>query len=166
MKRHMRPNAAFHPILAWSTLALTTSEMLLASAQVIAHRTGRIAMSSLPPNARDQKEFTLMAQEKVEAVTESMQAIALHAMSINQRLGMLAFKQLLSVATGFTTLGANPTLAHCGKRQRQVVANAMAGAATSASRLSGSLAGLAQHGLKPVHARATGNAKRLLKKRG
>ncbi|MDB5795853.1 MAG: hypothetical protein JWR25_2232, partial [Noviherbaspirillum sp.] len=38
-----------HPLLMWSSLAFKTTEMLLASAQVIGHRTARMANAGAIP---------------------------------------------------------------------------------------------------------------------
>jgi len=67
------------PLAQWSELALKTSEMLTASAQVIGHRTGRMITCGPVPNSEDQLEFTLMGQEKIEAAAEAAAAMAFHA---------------------------------------------------------------------------------------
>jgi hypothetical protein len=41
--------------------------MMSASAQVIGHRTGRMALAGPAPNARDRREIALMGQQKIEA---------------------------------------------------------------------------------------------------
>ena len=152
-----------NPFLIWTELALKTSEMLFASAQVISHRTSRMANADAIPNARDQKEFILMGQEKIEAAAESALAMAIRMASINQQLAMLTFKQMMSGASGMFALAISPTLALSGKHQAKLMRDAMASTSTTASNLSGSMARLAQHGLKPIHSRATGNARRLSK---
>lgn len=163
MTRRRTRRAAANPLSAWTNLALKTSEMMLASAQVIGHRTGRMAAAGAIPSARDQKEFALMGQEKIEAVAESTQAIAAQMIRANQQLGTLAFRQLIGGASGFMALAASRTMAQSGRRQAELVRDAVDNSADVASHLSGSIARLADHGLKPIHSRATGNAKRLLK---
>jgi hypothetical protein len=142
---------------------LKTSEMMLASAQVISHRTGRMATAGAIPSARDQKEFTLMGQEKIEAVAESTQAITAQMIRVNRQFGTLAFQQLIGGAGSVMALAASRTIAQSGQRQAELVRDAVDNSADVASHLSGSIADLAHHGLKPIHSRATGNAKRLLK---
>jgi hypothetical protein len=131
--------------------------MMLASAQVISHRTGRMAKAGAIPSARDQKEFTMMGEEKIEAAAESAQAIAAQMMRANQQLGMLMFEQWMAGARSLMTTSAFAS----GEGQAKLVRNAMQNSAEMASHLSGSVVQLAQHGLKPIHSRATGNAKRL-----
>ena len=72
-----RTSSFLNPFALWTDLAMQTTGMMLASAEVIGHRTTRMANASIPPSARDAAEFTLMGQEKVEAATESMQAAGL-----------------------------------------------------------------------------------------
>ena len=59
-----------NPFLAWTDLAWKIGEMSMASAQVIAHRTTRMAAAGPIPNASDRQEFRRMGQEKIEAATE------------------------------------------------------------------------------------------------
>jgi hypothetical protein len=151
------------PFLLWSTLAFKTGEMLMASAQVISHRTGRIALAGANPGARDRREFTRMGQEKIEAATESAVAIALRTMTLNQQLGILAFTQFAGIASRMMALAAGGTPSRSGKRQSDFVHATLANSSATAFRLSDSIAHLVHHGLKPIHSRATGNARRLLK---
>jgi hypothetical protein len=91
MKRRTLYSLSAHPFWIWSELTFKTGEMMLASAQVIGHRTNRMAQAG-PPNARDQREFALMGQEKIAAATESAQAMALSMIKLNRQFGALAFK--------------------------------------------------------------------------
>src|SRR5664279_4822825 len=76
MKRNYAGYLDLSPFILWGDLATKTVEMMLASAQVIGHRTGRMALAGPAPNARDRREFALMGQEKIEAGTQSAQAMA------------------------------------------------------------------------------------------
>jgi hypothetical protein len=49
MKRSRTPSFT-NPFLVWSRLAWKTSEMMLASAHVIQHRTGRVAEAGATPD--------------------------------------------------------------------------------------------------------------------
>jgi hypothetical protein len=152
-----------NPMLMWSSVAFKTSEMLLASAQVIGHRTARMASAGPLPNARDRKEFTLMGQEKVEAIAGSACAVTFRMIAINQQLAAMAFKQAVGTSTGLLALAASASPAQSNKRQAKLLRGALAHSMSSASHLAASMAGLAQQGLEPIHSRATGNAKRLRK---
>jgi len=49
-----------NPLLLWMKLGVRTNEMLVASAQVIGHRTARMASATPIPSEPDQREFALM----------------------------------------------------------------------------------------------------------
>ena len=89
-------NLFMNPFLMWSQLAWKTGEMAIASAQVIGHRTGRLARAGPVPDARDQREFALMGREKGAAAMESAQAVGVRMLMLNQQFAALAFKQMLS----------------------------------------------------------------------
>jgi hypothetical protein len=95
MKRNYLGYSYFGPFTLWSDLATKTMEMMLASAQVIGHRTGRMALAWPVPNARDRREIALMGQEKIEAGVQSAQAMAEHIMVMSQPLGALASRHIL-----------------------------------------------------------------------
>ena len=92
MKRSRTRNSFANPFLIWTDLALKTGEMMLASAQVIGHRTGRMAAAGPKPSARDRREFTLMGEEKIKAAAESAQAMTAQMMRMNPQLGARALK--------------------------------------------------------------------------
>lgn len=160
MKRYDYQLSPTNPFAAWNTLALKTGEMMLASAQVIQHRSGRIVRAGISPDARDRREFMLMGQEKIDAVNESAQVMTIQMIAINQRLALHAFRQLMSGAESALALLLAPAF---GNRQLELPRIAMTNAAAMTTMVSNELAGLARRGLKPVHARAISNAKRLRK---
>ncbi len=161
----MKPNAVLPnlapPMLVWATLAWKTGEMLLASAQVIGHRTQRIARAGLLPNARDRREFTRMGSEKVDAAQASLQAMSMRMVTINQELAGLAVQQLLQGVGSIALLMATPGLAFSGSHQTRLWREATTNSLDTLSHLSGAFAHLAHHGLRPIHSRATSNARRL-----
>ncbi len=135
---------------------------MMASAQVIHHRAGRLVMAGVIPGERDRREFALMGQEKLEAVVESTQAVATRAMIIYTQIGTLAFRQLLNGAAGMMKFVASPAALLSANGQADLLRGAINGSSAMASQLSNALAHLAHHGLKPIHTRVKGNAKRLL----
>jgi hypothetical protein len=160
MKRRIS-RIGWNPILAWTELAMQTGEMLVASANVINHRTQRMANAGPVLNERDKREFALMGQEKVEAGVAAAQAMSVRMLQLNQELATRAFRQMLAGASGMASLATSPTVAHAAQRQASAVRNAVSNSAVTAARLSGSVAGVAKKGLKPIHAKSTANAKRL-----
>ena len=158
--RRIRTPSFTNPFLAWTRLAWKTGEMMLASAQVIQQRTSRMAAAGTRPSARDRREFALMGQEKIEASVESASAMAAQMMAMNPLLGTWAVKDRMAVAAALTSLAASRTAGQAMARQVKLV-RTMTQSAGATAKLSGAAARLAQHGLKPIHSRATANAKRL-----
>ena len=162
MKRSRTPSFT-NPVLVWTRLAWKTGEMMLASAQVIHHRTGRMVAAGAKPSARDRREFALMGQEKIEAGVESASAIAAQMMTMNPLLGPRAFKHMMAGAAVVMSLAASRTAGQAMARHAKLV-RTMTQSAAATAQLSGAAGRLAQRGLKPIHSRAAANAKRLGKR--
>ncbi|KRB89142.1 polyhydroxyalkanoate granule-associated phasin [Noviherbaspirillum sp. Root189] len=149
-----------NPLLVWMQLGFKTSEMLFASSQVIGHRTSRMAMAGPVPNARDRKEFTLMGQEKLEAAAESAQAVINRMFALQIEMASTAFRQYMTGVTSLFALAAAPASVLTAGGQARLMRGFLV-PLTAATSLSGNMARVAQHGLKPIHSRATANARRL-----
>jgi len=162
MKRSRSPSFA-NPFLAWSRLAWKTGEMMLASAQVVHHRTGRMAAAGATPSARDRREFAMMGREKAEAGVESASAMAMQMMAMYPLLGSRAFGNVMKGGAAAMSLAASRTAGQAMTRHAELVRTMMQSMATT-SQLSGAAARLAQRGLEPIHSRATANARRLVKR--
>jgi hypothetical protein len=163
MKRNYHGHSYFSPFMLWGDLATKTLEMMLASAQVIGHRTGRMVLAGLAPNARDRREFALMGQEKIEAGAQSAQAMAAHMMTMSQPRGALAFRHMLRNSAAFMSLASSRTPSQLIARQA-ALARTLGQSALSMADVSKGATKLAHRGLKPIHAKATANAKRLGKR--
>jgi len=163
MKRNYLGYSYFLPFMLWSDLATKNLEMMLAAAQVIGHRTGRMALAGPAPNARDRREFALMGQEKIEAGAQSAQAMAAHMMTMSQPWGALAFRHILRNSAAFMSLASSRTPSQLIARQA-ALARALGQSAVNMADVSKSATKLAHRGLKPIHAKATANAKRLAKR--
>jgi hypothetical protein len=163
MKRNYAGYSYLSPFMLWSDLATKTLEMMLASAQVVGHRTSRMALAGPVPNARDRREFALMGQEKIEAVAQSAQAMVAHMMTMSPPWGVLAFRHLLQNAAAFMSLAGSRTPSQLIARQT-ALARALGQSAISMADVAKNATQLAHRGLKPIHARATANAKRLARR--
>jgi hypothetical protein len=163
MNRNYPGSSYFFPLLLWSDLATKTLEMMLASAQVIGHRTGRMALAGPAPSARDRREFALMGQEKIEAGAQSAEAMAAQMMTISQPWGVMFASDMLRNSAALMSLAGSRTPSQLFARQA-ALARALGQSALSMAHVSGSAARLAHRGLKPIHAKATANAKRLGKR--
>lgn len=156
-----RHDAGVNPFLIWTALLARTAEMLMASSHVIRHRTGRLAAAGLLPDEHDRHEFHMMGQEKLEATAESLQAIGLRMLVANQQLALLAFRQLTMNATAWMSLAGSRTLEQSTRLHGDMVRDSMSHSAEALSQVGDSVARVAHKGLKPIHARATANARRL-----
>lgn len=163
MKRNYPGCSYFLPLMLWSDLATKSLEMMLASAHVIRHRAGRMALAGPAPNARDRREFALMGQEKIEVGAQSAQAMAAHMMAMSQPWGALAFRHLLQNSAAFMSLASSRTPHQLVARQA-ALARALGQSALSMADAPNSAAKLAHRGLKPIHTMVTANAKRLAKR--
>jgi hypothetical protein len=152
-----------NPISVWTDVALKTCEMMMASAEVIGHRAGRMAVAGPIPSASDSREFALMGQEKIEAAAESARAMAEFVMTMNRQLRAQAFSQILTGSTAMISLAASSSVGQSIERQGELV-RTMAESAMKASQLPNSAGLLAQSAVKPIYSRTKANAKRLGKR--
>ncbi len=151
------------PLTQWSELALKTTEMLTAAVEVIGHRTDRMVRAGPLPGEDDQREFTLMGQEKLEAAAESVTAMTAHALETQQRLLTSTLRHMMNGSTAMLSLASSRSPEQARRNQAKLQ-RALTRSALSASRLTRVPAALAQKGLGPIHSRATANARRLGKK--
>ena len=164
MERNKTLTLCTNPFSVWTDVALKTCEMMVASAEVIGHRTGRMAVAGPIPNASDQREFALMGREKIEAAAESARAMAEFVMTMNRQLGAQAFSQMLTGSTAMISLASSNSVGQSIERQGELV-RTMTESAITASQLPNSTAGLfTQRAVKPIYSRTKANARRLGKR--
>ena len=152
---------SMEPFRLWSSLMWKTSEMMLASAQVIGYRTNPALSKG---GTQNQRELVLMGTEKVGAASESLQAAAFSWMQLNQEFGAVVFKQTLAGLAAFGSIAASRTPRQVAARQIRLVSDTLSHSAAATSRLSSASAQGAQRILKPVRSRAMANARRLAKR--
>jgi hypothetical protein len=149
------------PFLTWSRFAWKFGEMAVASAAVIGDRAGRLGLAGSVPGARERREIAVMGREKGEAAWAAAQAVGLRMLILNQQFAALAFNHMLSTSAALMAIAASRSPAESVMRQSRLVRDTMTRSAIATSRLFGSTARLAQRALKPVHARVSGNVRRL-----
>ena len=147
------------PFSAWTALAVRIAELMSTSAQVIQHRTHRIAAAGFAPSQRDRREFALMGQEKLIGFGASTAAITASSLA-HQRLGARAIAHSFASGAAMLSLLNSRTVSQAVARQIQL-AQTIARATTAAERFSNSTAGVSLRVLEPVTCIATANAKRL-----
>jgi hypothetical protein len=147
--------ARAHPLVLWTEVALTSAEMLWSSAVVIATRLDRMLRAGPNPSARDRREFTLMGTEKLKAATQSAVAVGTHLQRTQLALALGSVPvlwqpwwQAPALAWGLAAPAAFGAPAH--RPHTDAVAD---------------LAHLTRAALKPIHAAATANARRLARVR-
>ena len=150
----------FNPFLLWTDVALKTQEMLLSSGTVIQKRTERMVLAGLVPNAVDAEEFKLMGEEKLTAANQSGAAIASQLQLSSQALFQRTVRHWFGSATALIGLVTSTTPAQAAANSHEWL-QANARATATVTQLSSVGARVAQRGLKPIHAKATANARRL-----
>ena len=147
----------------WSDLTWKAGEMLAASAQVIGHRTGRMAVAGVQPSARDRREFALMGQEKLDAAAASAAAMGSQWFAFGNAAALQAWRDALAATDAALALASSRSVQESVERQA-ALARTLGRSAASAGRLGTAGAHIAGRGLAPIHAAATANARRLARK--
>jgi hypothetical protein len=147
-------------MLAWSTLAWRTSEMLMASAQVIAHRCARMAVAGASPVARDRREFARMGPEKLAAAAECTSAVAAHVAVVNVAAATRLWRDACAVGLDVALLATSTTPAQALHRQQRLL-QSLTRASVKPAELAGALADLSGKALDPLHRRTAANLARL-----
>lgn len=150
----------FNPVMLWVDVALKTQEMMWSSGSVIQIRTERMALAGLSPSAADMAEFQLMGQEKLAAATESSAAITSQLQSSSAALLHRSVKHWFGGAAALVGLATSVTPAQAAAHSHQLL-NVSKQAAANMAQFSSAGARVVQRGLKPIHAKATSNARRL-----
>lgn len=150
----------FNPMMLWTDVALKTSEMMMSAGSVIQLRTQRMAQAGLQPGPADIDEMQRMGHEKLEAATESGAAIANQLHTTRYALVNRAVHDWFGGASALVGLATSTSPAQAVSHGNRLLSAATRSAAT-ATQLSSAAARIAQRGLRPIHAKATSNARRL-----
>jgi Phasin protein len=140
-------------------LARRTSELAVAAASVIDHRTRQMANAGLTPN--EHQEFALMGQEKMDAALESTQAMIAEMLAMHQWLVQATLQQLSASAAAIASLFTAQTPADLVQAQVTLASEMLATLQSAGEKAAAYLTSTAAQGLRPVHSRATANAQRL-----
>ena len=110
MARRRSPSVpAFNPFGLWVELATQSTEMLVASSQVVAQRSARIATSGVNPSLADREEFALMSSEKLEAFSSSAATLASAWTPALQSISEQALHASTAIVSGAWKLAASRT---------------------------------------------------------
>lgn len=116
------------------------------------------------PGTSDRAEMGLMGREKVQAAAESVQAMAQGVFALNQQLFALATRQLFAGLPMMFSLATSFAPSRFAAGQARVVRAAMANSNAATARISTAVPRIAGKALKPIHARAAANRRRLAKR--
>ncbi|HRP98556.1 MAG TPA: hypothetical protein PL143_20155 [Rhodocyclaceae bacterium] len=119
-----------------------------------------MAAAGPAPSADDMDEFSLMTQEKFEAVAESSSSVTAHWLQLNQQLWTQMFVQMQAGMAAMMSAATSSNLAESMTHHATLIA-AMSPTAEAQNQFSNAAADLARSALRPIHARATANAQRL-----
>ena len=128
------------------------AELAVAAPQVVAVRTARMIAAGANPGAADRAEFSGMHTEKVQAFWESMSAMALQTMKMQQQYARDSALQWWRLWTTPWWLASDRTVV---KTMRAVLA------VPTAAQRNRAASNLVAASLGPVHKRAKANARRL-----
>jgi hypothetical protein len=157
---HAAQAPAAAPSRSWRDVANQTGEMMRASASVIGHRTGRMARAGVHPSPLDQREFSLMGQEKLDAASESLLAMQVHLGQTSLELGLEALRRIAAGMEDLWSLAGSTSLGELRSRHARLM-HTLGQSFVFDGALNDCGAALVAVGLEPIHARALANAKRL-----
>ncbi|CAN7554425.1 polyhydroxyalkanoate granule-associated phasin [Caballeronia sp. LjRoot31] len=144
----------------WWRVLMEAGEMFNATNKVVGHRTARMALAGPMPNERDRYEFSLMSREKVEAASESIEALRSGFLNLSLELAMETGRQMSAASAAILALSSSHTAAQWHERQAALLKIATE-YPTRPLLLANSTARIVQESLAPIHGRATANAERL-----
>jgi hypothetical protein len=143
----------------WSRLALQTTRMMFASAEVIARRSARLALAGVAPRADDHAEFVGMGTEKAAAAMECAAAASRHALQASWWPAARAWQDAWGLGVDMALLAASATPSQALHRQARVMRRLTSGVAARDG--ASAMLALSNAVVAPLHRRATANAKRL-----
>lgn len=139
-----------------------SAELALAAPQVIGLRVAGMLAGGLTPDAHTRREYAHMGIEKAIAAQQSLAAMSWQLFQLQQEWALQAMTQWMRLFTApaLGTAGAQHALASYPGLP-WLPAAALGAPAVD---LQQALVRIAQHGLAPIHRRATANLRRLRKR--
>lgn len=154
LHRYSRALSRAHPSLLWWQVGMKSWETLLAAPQVIAQRTARMVAAGPLPGVGDRRELAAMGAEKAIAFSRAWIGAAREIVSLQQEMVNVASRQWWMLARA-----CNPLLA--ARSARSAPAKSARGLVDAGNATLAALPCVAHAAVRPVHAKATSNAKRL-----
>lgn len=157
-------NLLVNPVQAWMNFAMLSAQMMMTSAQVIGQRTSGMMLAGASPTQRDQREFTMMSEEKTAAAVESAQAMAQGVFKLSQQLAVMAYRQMLAGVPIMMSLATSVTPQQSANRQANLIRAGLANSAEATSRISNAVPRIARKAVRPIHSKVAANHKRLARR--
>lgn len=146
--------------------AVQQSDLGLVSARTIGYRTAMMAEALADPVELTNPEFLRMGTEKMEAAAESAGAMA-HGLADLQKAWMgLFLAPAQAMTTALCGFGACRSPADLLTAQRRLVEGSIMAGVNAGLHFAESAAVLAGAGLRPIHRKASANARRLARVNG
>jgi hypothetical protein len=149
--------------------AVKLGETAVASGTVVGHRLGFGWGLGWPPGLpaiADPREFTLMTTEKIDAASDVATGMIGRSFEIGATMARLMVGQTAGWTRAAMALGTAATPQAAVAAHHRWAVESMGLATTHGLRLAAQVADLSGSMVKPVHSRATGNARRLDRRRG
>jgi hypothetical protein len=146
------------PVTLWWQTWLKTTETMIAAPQVIAHRTARMAQSGPGLNRSDQRELAGMGIEKVAAFSQSGMNAASALVAFQQQAVNAAVRQWWWLMAN----ALNPMTAFTAPWSVVKVPIDLLSASNRALSITPRVT---HEAVRPVHAKATSNARRLARRK-
>lgn len=161
MARRNRNTRQFSGLALWYELMRQASEMTIASAEVISHRTRHIARALTNPSRADVGEFLLMWTEKVAAAQRAAQALSPRDVARSVGHGYDVYHRVARNARDTLSAQSRTPLQFMARYMQLLASsgrtiNAMASAAEASARSTKEV-------MAPYHSASTRNAARLKK---
>lgn len=134
------------------------------SAFVIGQRAQQMALAGANPGPADQRELSLMVQEKQEAFSEAAVAAGFSAVRVSQQMSGLAARHIVSTSASMMSLMTSRTPAQYAARGSKLMRDSAANAAGAMSKLSDAGAKATRRSMKPLSKRVKQNVRRLVKR--
>ncbi|MDQ2696770.1 MAG: hypothetical protein M3Z21_15605 [Pseudomonadota bacterium] len=152
-------NALLSAAMDYAAFLAKCGEMAAAASQTIFYRSLMMATAGARPNAAERREFHRMGAEKVAAAAAAGQAMAADAARL-QRLWADQTRHQGEVARAVMAFASASTAAELMIAQQAYWSALWRGWDAGLKLWAASLA-TAQKGIRPIHARAAANARRL-----
>ncbi len=148
------------PILQWIRLGRQTSQLMVASLEVIGERSNGLLRGATLRDSHDWNEMGLMTREKVEIPLEAVGAMASALQSEVQQFLTQISEATLAVASSSLTLASSRNPEDFSARQAALCSSLLS-VALSWYQLSGRTAAVAEQSLRPILRQVRDNSQRL-----